>query len=88
MRRAPERRLVLAVLEDAVTIFLRRDPSRTARDARLTAEVEAWFAADDPCWPFSFVNLCAALEVSPDRLRRALADMRARVAGGTEPCGS
>jgi hypothetical protein len=73
---------VLAVLEDAVTIFLRRDPSRTGRDARLTAEVEAWFATDDPCWPFSFVNLCAALELSPDRLRRALGDMRVRIAGG------
>jgi hypothetical protein len=78
---APERRLVLAVLEDAISIFLRPTGRRSARDARLEVEVEAWLAADDPSWPLSFVNVCAVLELSPECLRRALAAARARVRG-------
>lgn len=68
----PERRLVLAILHDAVAIFLRRETVPTTRGSRLFREVEGWFAADDPEWPFSFVNICAALDLDVERVRRAL----------------
>jgi hypothetical protein len=77
----PEKRLMLAVLEEAVFTFQR--DALTTRRGRCDEihEVEAWFAADDPEWPFSFVNICAALEIEPTFLRHGLADwLRRRAA--------
>jgi hypothetical protein len=69
-----EKALMLAVLEDAIRCLERR--SRGA--ARLAREAEAWIRASDERWPFSFVNVCAYLDMDARRLRRALL---ARVAG-------
>jgi hypothetical protein len=69
-----EKALMLAVLEDAIRCLERR--SRAA--ARLAREAEAWIRATDQRWPFSFVNVCAHLDIDARRLRRALL---ARVAG-------
>ena len=63
-----EKALMLAVLEDAVRCLGRRSRS----DARLAREAEAWIRANDPHWPFSFVNVCAHLEIDASRLRAAL----------------
>lgn len=68
----PERRLVAAVLYDAVLRFRKYGIRASERNRRLFAEVEAWFAADDADWPFSFVNVCDALGLSPDRIRQEL----------------
>jgi len=36
--------------------------------------VEVWFSEENTEWPFSFVNICAALGFEPDFIRRGLAD--------------
>jgi len=67
------------VLEDAIRCLDHRSrpPGRLARDA------EAWIRAKDPRWPFSFVNVCAHLDIDADRLRSVLlARAAARRAGG------
>lgn len=66
-RETPEHRLCLAVLEDAI-----RDLGRAPRGDRDTRRRDAWawFASDDTAWPFSFVNIAAALGLYPDQLRR------------------
>jgi len=73
---APEKRLMVAVLDDALLTLAR---SRNASDRlarRLTAEVEEWIAADDPDWPFSFVNVCHALQLDPSCVRSRVARWR------------
>jgi hypothetical protein len=44
----------------------------TLRARRHLAEVEAWFASDDDVWPFSFVNLCHALDLDASSVRSRL----------------
>jgi hypothetical protein len=61
------RRLKLAVIEDAVNLYR----TRSMRDPQYQ-EVAAWLATDDPDWPFSFTNCCAAVGLDPDYIRRGL----------------
>lgn len=68
----PEKRLMLAVLEDAVASFQRYLDSKNRRSQRLFQEAEEWFWSDDADWPFSFVSICNALEIEPEYLRRGL----------------
>ena len=63
--RRPEKRLLLAILEDAITaLFLSPDHP--------PSEVDAWISADDRTWPFSFVNVCEVLGLDCSALRAAL----------------
>src|SRR6185369_2692523 len=68
----PERQLMAAVLVDAVATWrrYRRGCDRRAR-ARL-AEVVAWLEDRDSSWPFSFVRICAELELDAERIRGML----------------
>jgi hypothetical protein len=66
----PEKRLMLAVLEDAVLVYL--------RGLQLVPETAAWFDADDFDWPYSFANLCDALGLDRDAVRAALRRQRER----------
>ena len=72
----PEARLMLAVLEDAISVLGRREVFATTSGQRLLRETEGWFAADDVDWPFSFVNVCDALHLDVSRLRAWLAQQR------------
>jgi hypothetical protein len=61
--------LMRAVLEDAVLCFQK---SQGATAAYLAKDAERWFFADDQLWPFSFVNICAALGLNAEYLRMGL----------------
>lgn len=63
-----ERALMLAVLEDAIRCYL--EPPRGA--LRVQREAEHWIFSADETWPFSFVNICDALEIAAGPLRRKL----------------
>jgi hypothetical protein len=65
----PERRLMLAVLQEAVTSYLAAGQRGLRENLR---EVEAWVASDDTSWPYSFGNLCDALGLDRSAVRRAL----------------
>ena len=66
---APEQRLMLAVLDDAFLTLARHGGAADRRGRSLTAEVDAWLAADDDDWPFSFVNVCHALRLDASSVR-------------------
>jgi hypothetical protein len=66
---APERRLMMAVLARSLLDLQSNAGTGTRRARRHLAEVEAWFASDDDVWPFSFVNLCHALDLDPSSVR-------------------
>jgi hypothetical protein len=70
----PEKRLMLAVLEEAVFTFQRDAFAERPRGRDDFLEVQAWFAADHTEWPFSFVNICAALGFEPRFIRQGLAE--------------
>jgi hypothetical protein len=62
-----------AVLEDAIHCFQK---SQGTNAARLVKDAEQWFFADEQRWPFSFVNICAALGLNVEYLRTGLQRLR------------
>jgi hypothetical protein len=73
-----ERRLMVAILEDAVDCFQKYLWATDNRSRHLRTEAEKWFLSDDDSWPFSFVNICLALDLHPGFLRRGLLEWKAR----------
>lgn len=82
----PERRLMAALLEDAVSC-LAKDPSRCSRKQRKHCEeAQTWISAKDgEDWIFSFTNVCETLGFNPDYLRRGLSRWSAPIRTGTTP---
>jgi hypothetical protein len=68
----PERRLLLAVLEEAVATFHRHVVARGRRGRRLFREAETWMLSDDVSWPCSFQNICDMLAFDAGYLRTGL----------------
>jgi len=66
----PERRLMLAVLSDAIVLF-QTGGSQLARHHDV-ADAHRWILSDDRRWPYSFVNVCETLGIAFEPLRRAL----------------
>ena len=77
-RACGERRLMVAILEDAVDCFQKYVRATDNRSRHLCAEAEKWFLSDDDSWPFSFVNICDTLDLHPGFLRRGLLEWKAR----------
>lgn len=61
-----EMRLMAAVLENAIHVYQQNFDKRGMKSERLFREEEEWFQARDYRWPFSFVNVCAALNLDPE----------------------
>ncbi len=74
----PEKRLMLAVLEDAVTSYFRHAFATRHAGMAEFREAQAWITSDDTTWPFSFLNICTALDIEADYVRRGLERWRAR----------
>jgi len=68
----PEKRLMLAVMEDAIATFQKSVYGATRRQRRLLRETEEWIDSGDTAWPFSFENICAALDIESTYLRTGL----------------
>lgn len=69
---AGERRLMLAVLEDAIRVITTTNAGR--RKLQVYFETLDWLKADEPKQPFSFVTICDFLEIEHTSLRRRLID--------------
>jgi hypothetical protein len=69
----PEKRLMLAVLEEAIATFQRHALSESLPSKRLVEEVESWADGADTEWPFSFERICEALDIEPGGLRAGMA---------------
>jgi hypothetical protein len=68
----PEKRLMLAVLEDAIRYYQDNWFSRNSKRKRIFDETEEWIVTADSDWVFSFVHVCETLGLSPAYLRRGL----------------
>jgi hypothetical protein len=73
----PERRLMLAVLEDAIGTLLKHGGSARGRSRRLVREAEQWIHARNHDWPFSFENICSVLNLDAGALRKGLCNVTA-----------
>ena len=74
---SPEKALMLAILEDAISCFQKYFRSTQAHPRRLAREAEHWIRRRDWNWPCSFDGVCDALGLDPERMRSALLRMKA-----------
>lgn len=68
----PEKRLMVAVLEEAISALLNGQETGDERRA-LAREADRWFASDDCRTPFAFATICHILDLDVGHVRRALA---------------
>jgi len=66
------RRLLCAVLQEAVHTFLTYRDARSAREQRLFREAQAWFWSEERDELYAFENIRLHLHLDPDYIRRGL----------------
>ena len=83
-RCAGERRLMAAVLQEAIRVYQQEAGSRNRRRQRLFRETEHWIASSNTSWPFAFERVCEVLGLDPDYLRRGLRAWKKRAVHGPQ----
>jgi hypothetical protein len=69
---SPERELAAAVLDAAVVDLQKYRYARGRGRQRMYWQTYQWVASSDREWPFSFINICETLRLSPEALRARL----------------
>jgi hypothetical protein len=72
----PVKRLMMAVLEDALRCFQNNATTASGPRKRLYAEAEEWLCGDNSDGPFSFNTVCETLGIEPHYLRSGLLQWR------------
>src|SRR4030095_3990305 len=65
----PEQDLAAGVLKQAARDLRRFRAATTGVKRELYLDAYTWITAYDSSWPYSFVNVCKSLEVSPEVVR-------------------
>jgi hypothetical protein len=73
---APVKRLMMAVLEDALRCFQNNSNAKNGPRKRLFAEAEQWLCGETGDGPFSFDTVCETLGIEPEFLRGGLRQWR------------
>ena len=68
----PEKRLMLAILEDAINCYQDNLAAERGKGKKLFSEAKDWFAEAGGDWLFSFANICEVLGIDPDYVRQGL----------------
>lgn len=68
----PEKRLMLAVLEDAIACFQKYVSARDGKGKTMFREAEEWILERDSDWVFSFDNVCEILGMDPHYVRQGI----------------
>ncbi len=68
----PEKRLMLAILQDAVACLEKGFFRPSQRCSRPASEVVQWMTRRDRTWLFSFENICDNLNLDAEALRQQL----------------
>jgi hypothetical protein len=69
---APEQRLMIAVLHDALDCLEKYRFATADHGRRLFQEAKQWFLAEDTGWPYSFECICGFLDLDPTAVRQRL----------------
>jgi hypothetical protein len=70
--RQPEKRLMLAILEDAIYCFQDNHSARHGKKKRHFDDAQRWFFQVSDDWIFGFENICSVLEFNPEYVRKGL----------------
>ena len=81
----PLRRLMVAVLVDAVRCFQTKSRARNRVELGEFTEVQSWFFSREESGVFAFKSICDLLEIDPDRLRKWLLCWQEGRASGEKP---
>ena len=65
----PERALAAGVLRQAAADLRRFRNAKDVVGREMHADALAWFDANDSDWPYSYLNVCAVLGLSPESVR-------------------
>lgn len=76
-----ERRLMVAILEDAVDVYRKQAGARDRKRRQLFEDAESWIESGDTSWIFSYENICDVLGVDAGYLRKGLRMWRQRAGG-------
>jgi hypothetical protein len=76
-----ERRLMVAILEDAVDVYRKQAGARDRKRRQLFEDAEAWIESTDTSWIFSYQNICDVLGIDGQYLRKGLRAWKARAGG-------
>ena len=68
----PERQLAVAVLSQAADDLRKFRHARRGAGYSLYADARKWITSNDRKWPYSFLNLCDALQLAADAIRAEL----------------
>ena len=79
---APVKRLMMAVLEDALRCFQNNSSATNGSRKRLFVEAEQWLCDETGDGPFSFDTVCETLGIEPDFLRGGLRQWREQQLAG------
>ncbi len=77
-----ERRLMIAVLEDAVDVYRKQAAAHDLRGRTMFEDAESWIEATDRTWLFSFENICDVLDLDAACIRRGLREWKRRMRDG------
>ncbi|MGH7773347.1 MAG: hypothetical protein ACREQA_14065 [Candidatus Binatia bacterium] len=68
----PEKRLMLAVLEDAIACFQKYVHARDGKGKAMFRDAEEWIVEEGSDWLFSFGNICEVLGFNPQYVHQGL----------------
>ena len=68
----PEKMLLFALLVDAISCFQPFASAHGTHRTKKFCEAKNWLLSNRQDWPFSYRNVCEALALDPDCLRRGL----------------
>ncbi len=71
-KQAPEQRLMIAVLHDALDCLEKYRSATGSQGRRLFREAKQWFLADETQWPYSFECICGVLDLDSNAVRQRL----------------
>jgi len=78
---AAEHRLMMAILEDAVDVYLKHVGAKQGPKRDLFEDAERWIEDTDTTWIFSFETICHVLDIDPSAIRDGLHAHKRRVRG-------
>jgi hypothetical protein len=64
--------LAAGILKQAAQDLLRFHDATSAIERELYFDAYRWLRSDDCSWPFSFLNVCKLLDLTPDTVRQEL----------------
>jgi hypothetical protein len=75
-RESPEEALAIGVLSQAAHDLRKYHRAASGLEREIYLDARSWIIVDDFQWPYSFVNICQILRVSPESMRiELLADV-------------